>query len=513
MKSSTITRTINVRSNDYVQAIDYVASTNMVDLLFTLNDFSIPEGSAAKVYVTRPDSTIEYDNATVDTDANTVLVDVVTSMFSVAGFSDLRIVLTKDTQKLVSFSVPVVVSTNDTETGGAQAANVLGVLDTAVNNAAASAKAADDSAKSVSALSGEIVDLERTVGILARDITSWAAVQKIVRDGLASKYFAVGDQLQCKRGDTVLTWDVLGFDHDVPVDTTYTHSMTLGLHDCINNFQYDAAEAMYYAAETLPAGTYNYTPGVQSGWVIGDGVTRQFTLANAVPAGGQICINGGTGNATTTATTYASRTTTTALETAAVTVGSGGTALANINHIHRIPYGSNNWEASAVRQWLNSDAAAGAWWQPKTNFDRPSSAAASMAGFLNGIDADFLDVIGKVTKRTTLNAVNEGGGYKDSQERFFLLSRSEVYMTNNNGISEGAPYDYYKNFSSLSAQGDGEDSNRIKRIIGNTSAAYWWLRSPGPLDTRGVYLVPTGGGLNYGTAISSSGLAPACNIV
>lgn len=343
-------------------------------------------------------------------------------------------------------------------------------------------------------------------------VTDWAAVQTIVRAGAAPSAFAIGDQLQCKRGTTTLTWDVIGFDHDVPVDPNHPHSMTLQLHDYINAFQYDAPEALYYAAEAIPAGTYHYTLDTVPGWQIGDGVTRQFTLTAAVPKGGQIRIDGDASTPTSSAMTYASKTVTNPIETVSVTAGSGGIALDNLNHVHRIPYGSNNWQASALRQWLNSDGAAGAWWAPASNFDRPPAAAASMAGFLNGLDTDFLDVVGKVTKRTTLNAVTDGGGYVDLQERFFLLSRSEVYMTNNNNIEEGAVYDFYKMFSDLSAPGNGADSNRAKRAIGGTSASYWWLRSPFPPYTNRVYLVHPDGGLTSYSARDSLGVSPACNI-
>lgn len=37
--------------------------------------------------------------------------------------------------------------------------------------------------------------------------TSWSDVQALVRKGLASKVFAVGDQLTCQRGSTTLVWD------------------------------------------------------------------------------------------------------------------------------------------------------------------------------------------------------------------------------------------------------------------------------------------------------------------
>ena len=61
--------------------------------------------------------------------------------------------------------------------------------------------------------------------------TSWSDVQALVRKGLASKVFAVGDQLTCQRGSTTLVWDIIGFDIDTPADKQFTHSMTLQLHE------------------------------------------------------------------------------------------------------------------------------------------------------------------------------------------------------------------------------------------------------------------------------------------
>ncbi|MEG2286215.1 MAG: DUF6273 domain-containing protein, partial [Eubacterium sp.] len=265
-------------------------------------------------------------------------------------------------------------------------------------------------------------------------IEDWAAIQSIVRSGAASKVFAIGDQLECKKGATVLSWDIIGFDHDIPVDTNHKHSMTLQLHDCISAFQYDAPEAMYYAETVLPAGTYHFCFNQQPSWLIDQGKTWQFTLTTAVPAGGQICINGGASTAPTTAMVYINATSTAATQTVAITEGMAGIALTPINHVHRVPYGSNNWEASALRQWINSGSAANAWWTPKSNFDRPSAGVAT-AGFLDAVDNDFLDVIGKVKKRTILNTLNEGGGYVDTQERFFLPAMSEIYMTYANNIN------------------------------------------------------------------------------
>lgn len=90
--------------------------------------------------------------------------------------------------------------------------------------------------------------------------TSWSDVQALVRKGLASKVFAVGDQLTCQRGSTTLVWDIIGFDIDTPADKQFTHSMTLQLHEVFDFVQFNAPAAMYYAEEELAAGIYHVTP-------------------------------------------------------------------------------------------------------------------------------------------------------------------------------------------------------------------------------------------------------------
>ena len=210
--------------------------------------------------------------------------------------------------------------------------------------------------------------------------TSFKDVQTLVRSGLASKVFHIGDQLVCNKGDVKLVWDIIGIDHDVPADKQFTHSMTLQLHDCIASMQYDGAEALFYCETELAAGTYHFTLLSEYDTKYGGGKTYQFTLTQPVPAGGQIMFPWGynTQAASTKVSTYASRTATAAIESVSVVEGTEGTSLgtadgntANMNHTHRIRYGSNNWVESAMRQGINSDEDAGRVGTPQTKFDRP----------------------------------------------------------------------------------------------------------------------------------------------
>lgn len=351
--------------------------------------------------------------------------------------------------------------------------------------------------------------------------TSWAQVQAIVRAGLASKVFSIGDQLTCTKGNTDLVWDVIGIDHDTPSDKQFSHSMTLQLHDCIASMQYDSAEALYYCETELAAGTYNFTLLAGYDTAYGGGKTYQFTLTKAVPAGGQITFpwSNQTQAAATKVSTYENSTSETALETVSVTEGTGGTGLgtadgstANMNHSHRIRYGSNNWKESAMRQWINSDQDAGKVWTPQTKFDRPPSWAAKTAGLLNGVDEDFLDIIGETEKVTCRNTVTDGGGSDVTTDKFFLLSPREVFAGNEiSSVIEGEPYPYYADYSDYSSANSGEDSNRIK--YRNGSAQYWWLRTPNAGSGSNARVIGTAGNLSHSNAYIGNGVAPACNII
>lgn len=350
-------------------------------------------------------------------------------------------------------------------------------------------------------------------------IRDWATVQAIVRAGLAPKVFTVGDQLECQRDGVTLTWDIIGLDCDTPVNPGLTHSMTLQLHDGWKSLQFDAAEALYYCETELAAGTYNFTLLAGYDTTYGGGKTYSFTLANAVPAGGVIMFPWEYQKqaAETKISTYASRESTTVIESVSVTEGANGTSLgtadgksANMNHTHRIRYGSNKYSTSAMRQLLNSDAAAGKVWTPQTIFDRPPTWAATQNGFLAVLDPDFLAVVADVKKRTALNTITDGGGYEDTIEKFFLLSRSEVYAGLENSVNEGKPYPYYSDFSDLSAAGSGEDGNRIKYMDG--VAKYWWLRSPYASTANHVRNVNPSGTLGTITADYALACAPACTI-
>ena len=346
------------------------------------------------------------------------------------------------------------------------------------------------------------------------DISTWEGIQKAVRSGIAKDILPVGSQLAVNHSvyGTRL-FDVVAHDYLKSVHDENAHTMTIQQHDLLPSTQFDAPEAFYYAEAELPAGTYNFTLATAySSWAEG---TYQFTLTNPVPKGGQLAISGYADAAMTArqVRSYANQTTTTATESVAITAGSGGTNLGTfgegLNHSHRVSYGSNNYKESAMRQFLNSSAAAGSVWTPQTKFDRPPSWLTSLAGYKNGLDQDFLAVVGKVVLPCSANntyeapdsSIAKGTKYTLNDE-FYLASAREIFNTNWDVADDSKVFPFY--------EGAG-NADRIKYRDG--SAAYWWLRTPGSGGAYYVRLVYSDGAMYRNGAYSAYGLAPACTIV
>ena len=346
------------------------------------------------------------------------------------------------------------------------------------------------------------------------DISTWEGIQKAVRSGIAKDILPVGSQLAVNHSvyGTRL-FDVVAHDYLKSVHDENAHTMTIQQHDLLPGTQFDASEAFYYAEAELPAGTYNFTLATAySSWAEG---TYQFTLTNPVPKGGQLDISGYVDTAMTAlqVRSYANQTTTSTTESVAITAGSGGTNLGTfgegLNHSNRVSYGSNNYKESAMRQFLNSSAAAGSVWTPQTKFDRPPSWLTSLAGYKNGLDQDFLAVVGKVVLPCSANntyeapdsSITKGTKYTLNDE-FYLASAMEIFNTNWDVADDSKVFPFY--------EGAG-NADRIKYRDG--SAAGWWLRTPHSGNADSVRLVFSDGPVNYVHAVIALGLAPACTIV
>ena len=366
------------------------------------------------------------------------------------------------------------------------------------------------------------------------NIDSWKAVQEIVRSGGGKRYFPVGTQFNVAHSDYgTLLFDVVAHDHNPNPNDASAHTMTLLMHDVIYGTQMDNGELLFAntTGAALAAGTYNITlyKGAYNQSTSEDG-TYQFTTTVAVPAGGGIkhsnmgqwrssysqeqvlkgtfsvydadsnviasniaCALGGDG---------------TSLGTTSVAQSNIVETIGRLNSTQRSGSGSNNYKESGVRQWLNSNAAANAWWTKQTIFDLPASYAASRNGFMNGMDSDFLSIVGAVDGVTARNTIFEAdgtlGGSYTLRDEFWLPSMAEIGFGKNDTITEGSVFEYYENATA---------TERIKYDrTATTTSRLWWMRSPLPWNSNYVRSVRASGSLDSNSANDGYGVAAACTI-
>lgn len=357
----------------------------------------------------------------------------------------------------------------------------------------------------------EIDDLKGRVATLERhtEISTWEDVQSIVRAGYAPYYFRAGDQFECQRDGDTLVWTVLGFDKDKPADPKYTHSMTLQLDKAYMAQEFSPRQAFFYLPQGLPVGTYYFYLPDSPFYYQDEDKYYHFTVTTPIPAGAQMVLNKEytVTIVGTTISIYDDPYTTTAIGSVTVGLGQEGTELAsvigeeNINRYDRAQAGNNNYLESALRQFLNSENEANEVWEPQTIFDRPPRYAANHDGFLYGMDEDFLNVIGPVSKTITMNKVDV-----PFEDRFFVLSRDEAY-----GSYSTYAYEFYRKFSTLSGPGTSADANRSRKYHGINTA--WWLRNPYASDGRSVGGVTATGTITYLSCSTNYAVVPACCIV
>lgn len=352
--------------------------------------------------------------------------------------------------------------------------------------------------------------LEAIASKMGAEVKDWNHIASIVKGGGGIAAFPVGSKLTTDNGNgAIIEWDVV--DH---AEVNGRPAMYLMTHGCVDNsIQYDAPEALYYAPEGLAPGKYYFT--LLNGYDpdYGGGQSYTFTLTKAVSAGGvltfpwawqQPAVN-------TKLSSYADVKDTTALETVSVAIGTTGTFLGvadgtneNMNHTHRIRYGSNNWKESALRQWLNSKGTAGSVWVPKTKFDRPPNWSTSRAGFMQMLPQDFIDVVRSVPIKTITNNVFEIEDTLNSSytttDKFWLASRYQIFGTTEGSNLDEKQFEYFVGATDL---------DRIKYNTSDVSR-HWWLRSPHPGGANGVRNVNSTGVLSGHSADNANAAVPAC---
>lgn len=286
------------------------------------------------------------------------------------------------------------------------------------------------------------------------------AIKAIVDAGNAPAVFPTGTQLvntyTAKDGKTYdCPWDVVQPDDTAEGESgTTAPAMVLQMHYAtLYDMPFSAYQAFYVVpAAGLVAGTYNVKMGMNFGDNIKADTTYQFTMTKAAPAGARLT---GFYNASSSSPTgwkvyvYKDQKKSELLETCSVTAGSAGTNLGtflakengNLNSIYYVGQGDNRWFKSAYRQYLNSDAAAGAWWEPQDKWDMKPDQADTVPGFLAGFSDDFKNALTRTKVVTYRNTVTDDGSAVVTYDKIFLPSLQEIYCSPQvSGEGEFWPY-------------------------------------------------------------------------
>ena len=372
------------------------------------------------------------------------------------------------------------------------------------------------------------------------------AIAEIVKKGLASKVFKIGDQIPSTWNDGTndyeLPWDVVDFRNVVNAEGETVPAMILQAHWALPGIMFDASEAAYVPAEAMPPGKYNISIGNDWGTHCKAGKIYTFSTTIEIPAGGQVVITREGNNqynwqasdyapTSWVVYTYVSADSKTPIEgPIALTEGAEGTSLgvlttsekyaeAGINNLQRAACGYVRYSHSAIRQWLNSDADVNKWWTAQNPFDRPPKQLASMRGFMAGLSADFLKIVNPIQITTALNTISDIdlGTAETITDTFFLPSLEEEYINPQAKNVEGPYFEYWKQRLALDApQGwyaDHTNVNHIRYLISDHALAQAVrLRSAVRGSACTAWYVTSSGTVNGSSAVGAYCPAPACAI-
>ena len=198
---------------------------------------------------------------------------------------------------------------------------------------------------------------------------------------------------------------------------------------------------------------------------------------------------------------------------------------ANNSNSDRKQYGNNRYLHSNLLQWLNSNAAAGAWYSAQHSADAPPTNANvysnyneydAWAGFLAMIEPKFVAELLDTTQTVVKNTVTDGGSYETVTSKMFLASTTEVGLANENSIAEGSLLALFSNDASRVAYPTSEcvsNSEYTNTSFATSKGWYWWLRTPYSSNAHRVRSVNTDGTLDYNNACNGYwGVRPLCNL-
>ncbi len=191
-------------------------------------------------------------------------------------------------------------------------------------------------------------------------------------------------------------------------------------------------------------------------------------------------------------------------------------------------YGYNRYLSSNIRQWLNSDAAAGQWFTAQSNCDNPPSADYveepldaydQKPGFLHTFSQTFKSLLLDTSLISALYPVINGVTSEAVIDKLFLPSCTEVGLgskvsgMSGTTVAEGTQLAYFTSNSSRVAY--STDEAEIEDNSSTTTAsraAFWATRTPGSLASMILNVQSGGSSVTSSAVYMNKGIRPACNI-
>lgn len=377
---------------------------------------------------------------------------------------------------------------------------------------------------------GDLLKQIATVQTGTVDVSSWTKIRNLRKSGLAEKVLTVGDIIDDTWTDVAAPkeypyqWHVADFQ-PIELQNGDTEASMLVQAHWAHPFgvQFSHQRAFLACPDGLPVGSYYFT--IESAWgnnvKAGDIVC--FKTTKVVPAGGRVsgCYGApdqakanwriythsadGKTQIETITPTFTKTDSATNLGTQHLNKREG-----NLNSTQEMAYGWNRWKTSALRQYLNSEAAKGAWWTAQDEWDVAPDQLKDKAGFLSGCSADFLSALQIVKVTTFANTVNDGGGEDTTYDRVFIPSMEQMYCAPQIK-GEGTYLEYWKQRSGATAPLAqwGTYPNIITYAVENhTSPQYMRLRSACRGYASYTWYVTSSGNVSSSAASSASRFAP-----
>lgn len=189
----------------------------------------------------------------------------------------------------------------------------------------------------------------------------------------------------------------------------------------------------------------------------------------------------------------------------------------------RRDYGNNRYSVSNIRQWLNSNNKS--WYSAQHGADAPPNNENIVsrendydteAGFLTNFSTGMRSALVATPLTTAKNTVTDGGGSEVVSDKVFLLSKTEVGLSNVNNIAEGKLLPLFSNGASRIAYPTTEAvaiSEYKDTALDSSKPWEYWLRSPVPYTSYSTYgVTSSSGAVLTATHKGSLGIRPAINL-